>query len=132
MNKIWEDIPNRIEQNVLDNIIRRDMCKCLQNSKSNGKWEKVLGYTLNELKNHLESLFFSEMCWNNYGLNGWTIDHIIPCSFFMWRRYEDVEFQYCWSLVNLRPMWQGGKDGNSSKNNKMILNGKKIKVISNQ
>ena len=126
MNPTWEDLPNRIEQNVIENIIRKDMCECLKNSKNGGKWEKILGYTLNDLKSNLERLFQTDMTWKNYGLKGWTIDHVIPSSFFLWRRYEDAEFQYCWSLNNLRPLWQSGKSGNSSKRAKMMLNGKNI------
>lgn len=57
--------------------------------KKNTKTEKILGCSVEEFKQHLESLFESWMTWNNYGnWNGytidknisWDIDHIIPIS----------------------------------------------------
>ena len=62
-----------------------------------------LGYTPKALKEHLESQFTEGMTWDNYGLYGWHIDHIIPRCFF---NFDDiVEFKYCWSLHNLQPLW---------------------------
>jgi hypothetical protein len=45
------------------------------------------------------------------------IDHIVPISFFRYEKIEDQEFQYCWSLNNLQPLW--AKD-NLSKNKRII------------
>ncbi|MFC1453599.1 hypothetical protein ACFLQL_00275 [Verrucomicrobiota bacterium] len=77
----------------------------VKNNKAGRHWENLVGYTINELKQYLESKFLSEMSWDNYGRNGWVIDHIIPKSFFKYTKPEDQEFQYCWSLDNLQPMW---------------------------
>ena len=72
--------------------------------RKNGiKWENIVGYTVQELKKHLENLFQPGMSWNNYG--NWHIDHIIPKSFFEYKSMNDVEFKYCWSLNNLQPLW---------------------------
>ena len=48
------------------------------------------------------------MGWHNYGKgkDKWHIDHIISRDFFQWTSTEDVEFQYCWSLDNLQPLWE--------------------------
>jgi hypothetical protein len=43
---------------------------------------KILGYTHDDLKNHLTSKFTSEMNWKNYGTY-WNIDHIIPINWFL-------------------------------------------------
>ena len=96
-------------------------------SKGLGKkrrhWESIVGYTLQDLKKHLEKLFLPGMSWENYGRNGWHIDHIIPRSFFKFNSMEDVEFRYMWSLDNLQPLW---KKDNFEKNDKVILWGKEI------
>ncbi len=87
--------------------------------KNKRHWEDLVGYSVQELKRHLENLFLSGMNWNNYG--SWHIDHIIPISFFEYTSTDDIEFKYCWSLINLQPLW--AKD-NLEKSNKIILNKK--------
>jgi hypothetical protein len=73
-------------------------------SKRNRHWETLVGYTLVDLKTHLEKQFTPEMNWNNYG-KYWHIDHIIPRSFFKYDSLESDEFKKCWSLTNLRPLY---------------------------
>lgn len=81
----------------------------LKGNKKGNKWEDLVGYTLEDLVNRLESLFEPWMNWGNYGVhdpNGprtWQIDHIIPKSMFKFDSYEDEEFKLCWSLFNLQP-----------------------------
>ena len=61
----------------------------------------ILGYSVDDLKSHLESLFNDNMCWNNYG-SYWHIDHIKPASMF---NHENIDEIYeCWSLDNLQPL----------------------------
>lgn len=52
---------------------------------------------------HLEEQFKSGMNWDNYGK--WHVDHIKPISLFVFTSYEDEEFQKCWALENLQPLW---------------------------
>ena len=66
----------------------------------------ILGYTLEDLMTHLESLFTEGMTWDNYG--EWHVDHKIPMSSFNFETTEDIEFKLCWCLDNLQPLW--GKD----------------------
>lgn len=68
-----------------------------------GHYFDVLGYTPNELIEHLEKQFIDGMNWENYG--EWHIDHIRPISSFIFENSEDEEFKKCWSLKNLQPMW---------------------------
>ena len=86
----------------------------LRNKKAKRKWETLVGYTVSDLKRHFESKFTPGMSWENMGQ--WHIDHIIPLSFFHYNKLEDQEFQYCWSLDNLQPLW--AKD-NLRKSNKI-------------
>lgn len=86
-------------------------------SKKNGKSiADFLPYTIEELKNHLESKFEPWMNWDNHGTYDrktwddndsstwtWQIDHIIPQSKFSYTSMEDEGFQKAWALENLRP-----------------------------
>jgi hypothetical protein len=70
---------------------------------------KYLPYTIQQLKQHLESQFESWMNWNNYGRYEegklkWQIDHIIPQSLLPYDSMSHPNFQKCWSLFNLRPL----------------------------
>lgn len=85
-------------------------------SKNRRHWEDIVGYTKEELMQHLESLFTEGMSWDNYGKYGWHIDHIIPKSFFQFASTDDVEFKMCWRLYNLQPLWA---TDNLKKNNKI-------------
>lgn len=75
----------------------------LKENKLEQHWEDLVPYTLQELKEHLESQFDENMTWDNYG-SYWEVDHIIPKSLFNFTSYEDREFKICWSLMNLRPL----------------------------
>lgn len=93
---------------------------CNKNKKSTFD---VIGYTIEQLMAHLESKFYPNpetgemMTWENYGLHGWHIDHIIPDSLFNYSNIYDDDFKRCWSLDNLQPLW--AKE-NLSKSNKIL------------
>ena len=62
-----------------------------------------MGCSIEELKIHLEKQFRDGMSWNNYGMYGWHIDHIKPCSAF---DLTDLEQQkICFHYSNLQPLW---------------------------
>jgi len=76
-----------------------------------------IGYTIEQLKNYLESQFEPWMTWDNWGpynsktwddndLSTWTwqIDHIIPQTALPYTSMEDDNFKKCWALENLRPL----------------------------
>lgn len=75
---------------------------------------QLVGCTLAELKAHLESLFSPGMSWDNYGLYGWHIDHIMPCSSF--DLLDPAQQAECFHYTNLQPLW--AKD-NLSKSDKV-------------
>lgn len=77
----------------------------LKNNKGGVHWEKLVGFTLKQLKKHLEKQFENGMTWENYGRKGWQVDHKIPVSVFNFVKPEDDDFKRCWSLKNLQPMW---------------------------
>jgi hypothetical protein len=85
-----------------------------------------LPYSIKELKQHIENLFYHSnnlhngkvwMTWNNRGLYivktwndndtstwTWQLDHIIPHSTFKYISMEDQSFKDCWALSNLQPL----------------------------
>lgn len=89
----------------LETSIKRSIRHCLKGAKAGRHWEDLVGYTGEELKEHLENLWLPSMSWENYGLKGWHIDHKIPESLWRYTKPEDSEFKQCWSLANLQPLW---------------------------
>lgn len=83
-------------------------------AKNGSSWEKIVGYSLDTLKNHLEKQFTSKMNWGNYG-SYWHIDHKIPVSFSS----NSTEVIELFQLENLQPL--EAKE-NLRKNNKIIAN----------
>ena len=99
----------------LNRGIRKRMCESLNGNKGNKHWENLVGYTLRDLKQHLEKLFSERMSWKNYGK--WHIDHKIPISLWKYEMPEDREFKQCWALTNLQPLWARE---NIAKHNKVM------------
>ena len=90
--------------------------KAIKVNKKRRSWESLVGYTLSELKKHIEKNFAEGMSWEN--MDKWDIDHVIPVSAFNFTRAEDVDFKHCWSLKNLRPLW---RKQNISKRDKLEI-----------
>lgn len=113
-NKRKTNISFRLRSNISANI--NFYLKLNKSSKHGESILKHLPYTINDLKNHLQSKFESWMTWENYGnykVNSWNdqdistwkwnIDHIIPHSTFKYISMEEKSFKDCWCLENLRP-----------------------------
>lgn len=98
-----------------DSNIKHQIYMSIKQNKSGKSWEKFLGFTLKELKKHLEDQFDENMSWDNYG-SYWWIDKIIPCSKYRYSTYG--EFQKSWSLKNIRPLY---KKTCQKKSNKIYL-----------
>lgn len=100
-----EYFDNPLKKKLRDRMSRR-MRHALNNRELSKNWKhifKITGYTVEELKKHLESKFTKGMNWDNIG--EWHIDHIYPESKFNYSSFEDSEFKECWSLDNLQPLW---------------------------
>lgn len=85
--------------------IRHSFSSLLRHHLKKQKGERhtfdILGYSLDDLKNHLQSKFNNKMSWDNYG-SYWHVDHIKPASLFNHSNHDD--FIECWSLSNLQPL----------------------------
>ena len=101
----------RLDYN-LSAILRRVLGK----KKGGRSLKELIGYTLQDLIQHIEKQFDEKMNWENYG-SYWHLDHKIPKSWFKYETAEDEEFKRCWGLTNLQPL-EGGK--NYSKGNRFI------------
>lgn len=60
---------------------------------------ELIGCSENEYRQYIESLFYDDMCWENYGK--WHIDHIKPVCLF---KLPD-EVKKCNHYTNLQPLW---------------------------
>ena len=90
------------------------ICHSLKGRTKGGRsWEAILGYSADELRDHLERQFTRGMSWDNYG--DWHVDHIVPVVSFNFESADDPEFRLCWALTNLRPLWAAD---NLSKNDR--------------
>lgn len=77
--------------------------KALKRSKKTKATMELVGCSKEVLITHLEAQFQEGMSWDNYGRNGWHIDHIKPCAAF---DLTDVEQQKaCFHYTNLQPLW---------------------------
>jgi len=63
----------------------------------------LLGCDINFLRAYLESKFTEKMTWENHGLKGWHIDHIIPCAYFDMGNL--IQRGKCFHYTNLQPLW---------------------------
>jgi hypothetical protein len=81
--------------------------------KKHNKTFIIIGCIPEYLKEHIENQFTDGMCWENYGLYGWHIDHIIPLSS---ANTEDEIYKLC-HYTNLQPLWA---EDNLKKSNKIL------------
>jgi hypothetical protein len=94
----------RLEQGAkLCDAMKAGIYLALKSKKNGRKWESLVGYTLEELMAHLEKQFQPGMTWENYG--EWHLDHIHPRAAHFYTDSTDPDFQRCWALDNLQPLW---------------------------
>lgn len=64
---------------------------------------RLLGCTMAEFVQHIESLWSDGMTWANWTRDGWHIDHIVPLSAFDLSDADQIKAA-C-HYTNLRPLW---------------------------
>jgi hypothetical protein len=75
----------------------------IQNRGLGERTVELLGCDKDTFLNHLESQFTEGMTWENYGLKGWHVDHIIPISSYDLTNEDEVKKACHYS--NLQPLW---------------------------
>ena len=88
-------------------LIKNSFKRGTNQFRKDAKTEQILGCTIEEFRLYIQSKFKEGMSWDNYGLNGWHLDHIIPISFA--KTEEDIirlnhytNFQPLWAEDNLK------------------------------
>jgi hypothetical protein len=109
LNRLKIDNVFRMTSN-LRNRVRR----AIIGFKKTGATMELLGCTAEHARAHIESQFTKGMSWNNYGVHGWHIDHILPCASF--DMADQSQQRQCFHYTNLQPLW--AKD-NLSKSDKL-------------
>lgn len=110
----WKEIAKKTNEKQLSTpkgklikTMRNTIWRGLSDGGKAGKRTfEALGYTVEELKYHLEKQFLQGMTWENYGRGGWVVDHKIPLSVHNFSTVDDIDFGRAWSLSNLQPMWE--------------------------
>ena len=87
----------------LANNLRGRVRQALNGKGKSKNTLKLLGCSVVFLKKYLENQFQAGMSWNNYGYNGWHIDHILPCASF--DLSDPKQQQKCFHYSNLQPLW---------------------------
>ena len=105
------DINHKIIRNL-----RSRLWQAIKGYNKSTHTKELLGCTIDQLKEHLQSKFVNGMSWENYGKGGWEIDHIRPCSSF--DMSDPKEQHECFNYKNLQPLWWE----NNRKKGKNILN----------
>lgn len=116
--KHWNWNPNREEQRLKE--VRAKSCHSFIGRMLGWKFAGYvgmdvdrfeLGYSGEQLAEHIEKQFIDGMNWHNYGTKGWHVDHIRPVSSFpVGTPLNEIN-----ALTNLRPLWwrdnlsKGGK-----------------------
>ena len=104
----------------------RDALKRADGSKNGESVMQHLPYTIDELREHLESQWEEGMTWDNHARDGWHIDHIVPQAALPYDSMEHPNFLECWKLENLQPLW--AKD-NLAKSDKIINADKELSKL---
>lgn len=116
MRNYYESHKSEIKDNVRKNALKRKhqdigyklLCNCrtriykaVKGIAKPKRTIELIGCSIEQLKQHLESQFTSGMSWENYG--EWHIDHIRPCSSF--DLLNEEEMKKCFNYMNLQPLW---------------------------
>lgn len=101
--KEWEEINNDRLDIKLKRNLRRRLNHVIKDGTKSTSTMNLLGCAITELINHLSLQFKDGMSWENYGVNGWHIDHIRPCSSFDLTLPEQQK--ECFNYKNLQPRW---------------------------
>jgi hypothetical protein len=101
----------------LNSKVSRAIFHALKSNKNSRHWETLVGYTLQDLLNHLQKTIPQGYTWQDYIQGKLHIDHIIPISVFNFTKPEHLDFKRCWDLNNLRLL---PKEENLRKSNKLF------------
>ncbi len=103
---ILERTRSRLRRKGIKGAALKDIRQALNAKRGNVRrlvLEERLGFTIEDLRSHLESQFTCGMDWSAFSGGAIHIDHIKPLSTFDLTDAEQVN--EAWALSNLRPLW---------------------------
>ena len=103
MNNYVKERRDKDIQFKIRHTLRSRFYQAIKKNHKTGRAIKNLGCSVLELKNYLESKFLTGMTWDNYGLDGWHIDHVKPLSAF--DLSDEKEMLKAFHYINLQPLW---------------------------
>lgn len=90
---VWGCIQSRV----------RDAVKRERHGRRRSALFEFLGYSPDDLRNHIERQFDRRMSWAKFLAGEIHIDHVRPASSFDLSKEDQIKA--CWALPNLRPCW---------------------------
>lgn len=106
-NRLKTDINFKLSHNL-----RSRLRRAMEIDQKTGSAVSDLGCTIDELKMHLEAKFYpnpetgEEMTWDNWGRNGWHVDHRIPLITIKTASDKELQTKICCHYINLQPLWE--------------------------
>jgi len=101
-------IKNNVQAKIR-HALRSRLYQAINRGSKSGSAVSDLGCSIKFFKEYMESMFYSSpevnktMTWENFGIGGWHIDHIIPLSSFdLTDRCQFLKAVY---YTNLQPLW---------------------------
>ena len=90
---------------TLGHRVRSAVTKSLRKGTKSQRTFEALGYTIEELRQHIECKFSEGMDWIKFLKGEIHLDHIRPMASFKFTSMDDPDFRECWGLHNLQPLW---------------------------
>ena len=91
------DIKFRLHKNI-----SKEVWSVLKGRKQGKTFLKFIDYSIDQVYDHLQSLFTNKMSWDNYGTY-WEIDHVKPLKMFEHLPVKEA-IKQAWCLTNLQPL----------------------------
>lgn len=96
-------------QYKIKDVLRKRVAEAIKINSKAGSAVRDLGCSIAEFKAHIENQFLPGMTWENWGIHGWHLDHIVPlASYDLTSRMQFLEacnwknYQPLWASDNLR------------------------------
>lgn len=87
---------------LLNMRLRVAIRKAMKGNKAGRSWERILGYTLDDLLQHFQRMLPKGYTMQDFHNGKLHIDHIVPKSTF--DLPDENELRAAWALPNLRPL----------------------------
>ena len=101
--KTWEKERRNKPIFKIKRNLRRRVHHALKGNLKAEKTFTLIGCSAEEFKIYLESQFLPGMTWENYGPQGWHIDHREPC--YLFDLTNPNQQRECFHFSNQRPLW---------------------------